>query len=122
MMTYVDGPKFFKLYSKRALDQLERERGLHIAHSYLEAYHPPTSPFGKRNLMIPGKKPGEVVLDPKLEALFGTLSSRVAAGSLWVPTLSQLGDHIRAMSGVGVRLLADGSAVLRSAHALTGAT
>jgi hypothetical protein len=122
MMTYVDGPKFFKLYSKRALDQLERERGLHIAHSYLEAFHPPTSQFGKRNLMIPGKKPGEVVLDPKLEALFGTLSSRVAAGSLWVPTLSQLGDHIRAMSGVGVRLLADGSAVLRSAHALTGAT
>jgi hypothetical protein len=122
MMTYVDGAKFFKLYAKHNLDQLEHERGLHIAHTYLEAFHPPTSPFVKRNLMVPGKKPGEVVLSPQLDALFSSLSSRVAQGSLWVPTLSQLGDYMRAMSGVSVRLIADGSAVVRSPQALTGAT
>jgi hypothetical protein len=122
MMTYVDNAKFFKLYAKRAIDQLERERGLHIAHTYLEAFHPPTSPFVKRNLMMPGKHPGEVVPDPKLDALFQSLADRVAGGSLWVPTLGQLGDYMRAMAAVSVRLQADGSAVLRSPQALSGAT
>lgn len=122
MMTYVDSSKFFKLYAKRALDQLERERGLHIAHTYLETFHPPTSQFVKRNLMALGRRPGEVIPDPKLDALFQSLSTRVAHGSLWVPTLGQLGDHLRAMAAVSVRLQADGSAVLRSPQALTGAT
>jgi len=122
MMTYIDAQKFFKLYSKRALDQLERERGLHIAHTYLEAFHPPSSPFATRNLMLPGKHAGEVVISPKLDALFAALAGRVSRGSLWVPTLSQLGDHMRSMAFVSVRLLANGSAVLRSPQALSGAT
>lgn len=122
MMTYVDGPQFFKLYAKKPLDQLERERGLHIAHTYLEVFHPPSSPFAKRNLMVPGKRPGEVVPDPKLDALFKALAMRVSHGTLWVPTLSQLGDHVRAMSAVSVRLQSDGSATVRSPQALTGAT
>jgi len=122
MMTYVDGPQFFKLYGKKPLDQLERERGLHIAHTYLEVFHPPTSMFAKRNLMVPGKRPGEVVLDPRLDAMFRSLATRVAHGTLWVPTLSQLGDHLKAMSTVAVRLQSDGSATVRSPQAVTGAT
>ncbi len=122
MMTYVDSAQFFKIYGKKALDQLEHERGLHIAHTYLEAFHPPASPFVKRNLMLPGHRPGEVVLDPKLDALFHALAARVAHGGLWIPTLSQLGDHMRAMTTVSVRLQADGSAVLQSPQTLSGAT
>lgn len=122
MMTYIDSAKFFKLYTPKALDQLERERGLHIAHTYLEVFHPPTSPLVKRNLMIPGKRLGEVVPDPRLDRLFANFEEHVTRGALWVPTLSQLGDHMRAMAAVTVRLEADGSAVLRSPQALTGAT
>ena len=122
MMMYVDGNRFFQLYNKRALDQLERERGLHIAHTYLEAFHPPTSPLRGRNLMLPGKRPGEIVLNPRLQQLFSELSARVERGSLWVPTLSQLGDHFRAMASVDVRLQPDGSATLRASQTLTGAT
>lgn len=43
MMTYIDSAKFFALYKKTTLDKLERERGLHIAHTYLEAFHPPAA-------------------------------------------------------------------------------
>lgn len=122
MMMYIDGNRFFQMYNKRALDQLERERGLHIAHTYLEAFHPPTSPLVRRNLMVPGKRAGEIVLNPRLDQLFRDLAGRVDRGSLWVPTLAQLGDYQRAMAGVAVRLRPDGSATLKSAQALTGAT
>ncbi len=122
MMMYVDGNRFFQTYNKRAIDQLERERGLHIAHTYLEAFHPPASPLRGRNLMLPGKRPGEIVLNPRLQQLFTDLSLRVDRGSLWVPTLSQLGDHFRAMANVDVRLQPDGSATLRASQTLTGAT
>ena len=122
MMMYVDGNRFFQLYNKRALDQLERERGLHIAHTYLEAFHPPSSPLRGRNLMLPGKRPGEIVLNPRLQQLFSELAVRVERGSLWVPTLSQLGDHFRAMASVDLRLQPDGSATLRANQTLTGAT
>jgi hypothetical protein len=122
MMTYMDSAKFFTLYKKKALDQLEKERGLHIAHTYLEAFHPPGSMFAKRNLMVPGKHTGEIVPHPKLAELFQQLAARVHRGTLWVPTLQQLGDHMRAMAGVTVRLGNDGMATLRSERALTGAT
>ncbi|PSM32062.1 hypothetical protein [Haliangium sp. UPWRP_2] len=122
MMMYVDSNRFFATYSKRAIDQLERERGLHIGHTYLEAFHPPTSPLRGRNLMLPGRHSGEIVLNPRLQQLFSDLAVRVDRGSLWVPTLGQLGDYFRAMSAVAVRLQPDGSATLRASQALTGAT
>lgn len=122
MTTYMDSAKFFSIYKKKSLDQLERERGLHIAHTYLESFHPPGSMFAKRNLMVPGRHPGEIVPHPKLAELFQQLAARVRRGTLWVPTLQQLGDHMRAMAGVVVRLGSDGSAVLRAEHSLTGAT
>ncbi|MFO0573555.1 MAG: hypothetical protein U1A78_06135 [Polyangia bacterium] len=122
MMTYIESARFFALYKKKSLDQLERERGLHIAHTYLEAFHPPGSMFQKRNLMVPGKRSGEVLPHPKLEELFQALKARVQRGTLWVPTLHELGDYARSLTGVTVRLQPDGSATLRAEQALTGAT
>lgn len=122
MTTYMDSAKFFALYKKKALDQLERERGLHIAHTYLESFHPPGSMFAKRNLMVPGRHPGEIVPHPKLAELFQQLAARVRRGTLWVPTLQQLGDHMRGMAEVTVRLGSDGSATVRAERAVTAAT
>ena len=122
MTTYMDSAKFFALYKKKALDLLERERGLHIAHTYLESFHPPGSMFAKRNLMVPGHHAGEIVPHPKLAELFQQLAARVRRGTLWVPTLQQLGDHMRGMAEVTVRLGSDGSATVRAERALTAAT
>ncbi len=122
MMTYIESSRFFGIYKKKSLDLLEQERGLHIAHTYLEAFHPAGSKFAKRNLMVPGKTPGEIVPHPRLEQLLSQLKSRVDRGTLWVPTMQQLGDHLRAMGQVTVRLSSDGSATLHSETAVTAAT
>lgn len=122
MTTYMDSAKFFALYKKKALDQLERERGLHIAHTYLESFHPPGSMFAKRNLMVPGRHSGEIVPHPKLAELFLQLAARVRRGTLWVPTLQQLGDHMRGMAEATVRLGSDGSATVHAERAVAAAT
>ncbi|MCS6913267.1 MAG: hypothetical protein RMK29_08470 [Myxococcales bacterium] len=122
MLSFVETQRFFELYGPQALDRLEQERGLHIAHTYLENIHPPGSWFGKRNLLRPGRRPREIVLDPRLESLLAALAARVARGSLWVPTLARLGDYLDAISRVSVVLDTDGSALIRSARPLRGAT
>lgn len=122
MMTYVENNRFFALYKKKSMDLLEEERGLHIAHTYLETFHPPGSKFYRRNLMVPGKNPGEIVPDPRLERLFAQWASRVKQKTLWMPTLLQLGDHTRAMSQVVVRLNPDGAATLTAQAAIKAAS
>ncbi len=122
MLAFIETPRFFEMYGTDPLDRLERERGLHIAHTYLEDFHPQKSWFGRRNLLVAGKRPREVVLDPRLDALFSSLAARVARGSMWVPTMSHLGDHLRAMAGVTAILETDGSATLRSKTAVPGAS
>ena len=89
MMTYIESSRFFALYKKKSLDQLEQERGLHIAHTYLEAFHPAGSKFAKRNLMQAGKLPGEIVPHPRLEQLLSQLKHRVDRGTLWVPNAAK---------------------------------
>jgi hypothetical protein len=122
MLAFIETQRFFDVYNIEALDRLERERGLHISHTYLEDFHPPRSWFGKRNLLVAGARPREVVLDPRLDALFSGMAARVARGSLWVPTLSRLGDHLRAMAALQVTLEADGTATLRAEQPVPGAT
>jgi len=46
----------------------------------------------------------------------------VDRGTLWVPTLRELGDHLRAMEHVTVRYRADGSALVTAPSDVEGAT
>ena len=50
---FLEAKHFYSMYSPAALDRLERERGLNIAHTYLETYHPPHTKFGMKNLIVP---------------------------------------------------------------------
>jgi hypothetical protein len=121
------GP-FYALYAPARLDQLERERGLHIAHTYLETYHKRGTRFGMRNLLVPvGARDapggrGPVALAPRFEALLGELEARVARGSLWVPTLGELGDRLRATAAVSITLTTDGGARLHAPAPVAGAS
>jgi hypothetical protein len=125
---FVEATNFYALYRPAALDRLERERGLHIAHTYLETYHPERTRFGLRTLLVPVNArrprgaPGPVMLDPRLEALFAALEARVARGSLWVPTLGELADRLRASAAVKLRPVGDGRFVLYAPAPLKGAT
>jgi hypothetical protein len=103
MWAFVDAPRFFALYSPDALDRLERERGLHVAHTYLETLHKKTTRFGRRNLLVDGEA---VTLDPNFAHLLDDLAARQKRKSLWIPTLSQLGDRLRQVAEL--RLTVDG--------------
>lgn len=125
---FVEANRFFKLYAPAELDRLERERGLHISHTYLETFHPKGTRFGLRNLLRPVERkgrpgrPGEVALDPRFEALLADLAARQLRGSLWVPTLGRLGDRLRTVARVTLTLRDDGAAVLSAPRAVKGAT
>jgi hypothetical protein len=126
--SFLEASRFYKLYGKDRLDKLEQERGLHIAHTYLETYHPKRTKFGLKNLLIPTDPkvtpggPGAVKLDPRFDALLGALEERQERGTLWVPTLGALADRLRATAELSVTLAPDGSAVVHAPHELKGAT
>jgi hypothetical protein len=126
---YLEAKRFYALYTPERLDQLERERGLHIAHTYLETYHPKRTKFGLKNLLVPAdaKKglpggPGDVKLDPRFDALLQRLGARQDRGTLWVAPLGTLADRLRAAAEVTYTLRDDGSVLLRAPKPLPGAT
>ncbi len=117
---FIEAKRFYKMYGADRLDKLERERGLHIAHTYLETMHPKRTRFGLRNLL---KLEGDAAqLDPRFEKLLGELETRQARGTLWVPTVAALGDRLRATAEVTLTLGADGAIVVHAAHPVPGAT
>jgi hypothetical protein len=127
--SFLEAKRFYAMYGPRALDRLEVERGLHIAHTYLETYHPKGTRFGRRNLLIPADPAhdqpggaGPVRLDPRFDALLGELEERQARGTLWVPTVAELGDRLRATAEVTIALNEEGSARVRTPEPLPGAT
>ena len=101
---FLEAKHFYNMYSAAALDRLERERGLHIAHTYLETYHPPHTKFGMKNLIVPvdahekAGGAGPVKLAPEFERLLASLQARQERGTLWMPTLAALGDRLRAVA------------------------
>jgi hypothetical protein len=126
--SFLEASRFYKLYGKDRLDKLEDERGLHVAHTYLETYHPKRTKFGLKNLIVPVDPKdlpggaGPVKLDPRFDALLASLEERQERGTLWVPTLGALADRLRGVADVSVALRGDGSAVVHAPRELPGAT
>jgi hypothetical protein len=128
MWAFLTAESFYAMYSPAALDKLERERGLHLAHTYLDTYHRPRTRFGMRNVLVPAEKggvpggPGEVKLDPRMEKLLADLEQRQARGTLWVATLAQLADRMRLVSAVTLTVRGEGSFVLHAPEPVHGAS
>jgi hypothetical protein len=120
MWAFIEAKRFYAMYGKEQLDRLERERGLHIAHTYLETFHPKGTKFGMRNLLM--ESGGKMSLDPRFDALLADLEARQERGTMWVPTLGELSDRLRAQADVTVTLLSDGSAMLHASAPVPGAT
>ena len=119
---------FYSMYSPAALDRLERERGIHIAHTYLETYHPSGTKFGLKDLLVPVDPrdrpggPGAVQLAPGFERLLASLAARQERGTLWVPTLAALADRLRAVADVKLTIGADHRIVAETPVPVAGAT
>jgi hypothetical protein len=126
--SFLDARHFYNMYAAPALDRLERERGLHAAHTYLETYHPPHTKFGLKNLLVPVDPrdkpggPGPVKLAPEFERLLATLQARQERGTLWMPTLAALADRLRAVADVKLTVGADHRVLVQTQAPLPGAT
>jgi hypothetical protein len=125
---FLDARHFYAMYSPAALDRLERERGLHIAHTYLDTYHPARTKFGLKNVLVPvdaGDKPGgtgPVKVAFEFERLLAALQARQERGTLWIPTLAALGDRLRAMAELRVTVGADHRLLVQTQFPVEGAT
>jgi hypothetical protein len=126
---FLSAHHFYNMYAPAALDRLERERGLHIAHTYLETYHPSRTKFGLKNLIVPvdpqherAGGDGPVQLAPEFDRLLSSLAARQERGTLWVPTLATLADRLRAVGAVRITVGADHRILVQSPAPLPGAT
>ncbi len=110
---FLERKHFLRAVAPSRLDALEQARGLAILHTYLETLHPRGTRFGLRNLLT--RRPDEAIaLAPEFDAWLGELRRRIDRGTLWVPTVRQLGDHLRALEQVTIRYPGDGSAIVSS--------
>jgi hypothetical protein len=125
---FLEAKHFYNMYATAALDRLERERGIHVAHTYLETYHPHRTKFGLKNLLVPvdaRAKPGSnapVMLAPEFERLLAALAARQERGTLWIPTLAALADRLRTLAEVKLTIGSDGRIAIESRQAIAGAT
>lgn len=94
---------FYQRYGDASLDQLEHDRGLHIAHTYLETLHPHATFFGRRNLEVRDEH-GRPALDPRFDAVLASLDRRRARGTLWLVPLGPLANRLRSLRGVRLRI------------------
>ncbi len=109
--------RFVARYDDAALDRLQAERGLHVAHTYLDIHVDSGTPLDAWTLL--DRVPGGYRLSDEADAVFARLQQRQDRGALWVTTLAQAADHLRAV--FGVRLDVDGTdVVLRSEGAVPG--
>ncbi len=106
--TYETRGRALRRWGPKRLDQLERERGVHVAHVYLDALHPPRHALYARNLLIRARD-GTPVVHPGFERVLADLSRRQKRGTLWVTTLARLAAHLIALRDVTLSLQRDGA-------------
>lgn len=94
-------------YRQEVIDQLIKERGVHISHSY---FTNDTGPF----LVKDGDKRA---IHPSLDESLKYIGEKVRDGSLWNPTLCQCGDYYKSMSKIDIIYLKTDQIVIQNRNA-----
>lgn len=106
---FVDRETLAERLAPAALRRLADERGVLIAHVYLDAYEP-RGLRADRSLLEPQGR--HFRLRDEADAVFRALAEAQAAGRLWVPPLRALADHWTAAAEVRVAPQPDGGVIL----------
>jgi hypothetical protein len=107
---YLPARAFYSAYAPDQLDALERERGIHVAHTYLESLHD-SGPHKGRQVLVRTPE-GQILTSAAFETLLGDLEQRQRRGTLWVTPIGKLADHLLRSRTVITRYQPDGTVVL----------
>ena len=110
--------EFFERLSPEALDRLEAERGLSIAHTYLDIFIEESGTRLDKWTLLE-KIPNGYRLSDEADAVFARLQKRQKQGRLWVTSLRALAEHLLDVAQVQWTLTGD-VLVLRSGRAVKG--
>lgn len=105
--------KFLAAFDDPSLDRLIAERGIHVAHVYLDTYQERGRLAG-RSLFDPIG--GTFATRDDVDALWERLQERQDAGALWVVGLRSLATHMTAMADLTVNYQPDGSVAVSAGH------
>jgi hypothetical protein len=110
-MFYAPPARLAAALEELPLIELERGRGLFVAHTYLSASPRTTTRAEQRErLAVRETGDGGLELDPALDAALSRLAEHVRQGRLASLTWAEAGERLRALSDLEVAYLADGSA------------
>jgi hypothetical protein len=115
---YHDIGTFLAKYDSGRLDQLEADRGLHIAHTYLDSLSRSAGHRGKSLLMRDG---ATVRVRPEVDTWLAGLAARQSDRRLWVSGVVAMADHLLAMASVSLSPVSGGVRI-RSEEAVRGAS
>ncbi|MFT3712042.1 MAG: hypothetical protein QM817_30740 [Archangium sp.] len=112
--------EFFERLSQKSLERLENERGLLIAHTYLDIF---IEESGTRldQWSLLEKIPNGYRLSDEADEVFARLGKHQKQNKLWVTTLRALAEHLLAVQQLRLTLDAD-AVVLSSAREVKGVT
>jgi hypothetical protein len=111
---FYEGPdRFARRLSAAALARLIRERGIFIAHTYLDAHHGPRHRKHRLSL-VRRNASGVWALHPKAQAVLARMGKLKRSGQLWVPSLRELADHLTGWNNL--TLAADHPSILTLAN------
>ena len=91
--------RFLREFSDERIDRMEAERGLHIAHTYLDAMNNGPGHRGKSLMEAVGD---EVRLKAPVATWLAGLGRRQHAGTLWVAGIVAVADHLTGMQSVKI--------------------
>jgi hypothetical protein len=99
--------RFLEHYTDNRLEILSKQRGLHIAHTYLDTHVPGSKGLGKWTL-LERDSDGAYRLKEGADGLFARLAARQDRKEIWVAGIGAIARHMAAMGQIRIRYLSDG--------------
>lgn len=104
---FVKSQLFLRWNNQQKLRRLVKERGIHIAHVYMD-YYEPSGRLADRSLLEPSGM--GLRLRDDADQVFQHLGRLNESKQIWVASMRDLGDHLDALSKLDLEYLPDGSA------------
>jgi hypothetical protein len=101
--------RFYKMFSRKELQKLVDEEGLHIAHSYLDTFRTRGRTLRKTHLRQEGEA---LVMNDELDDVLARMAKRQEHGELWVTGVGGLLDHMTALPTITSEYLPHGGVTI----------